>query len=633
MTQFTYHVYPERAVSVGSHEVSIHYKNKEKQQDNAIYINAVEKLQDYPERIFDKLYEYADKYPDRVLIAQREINTETGERGDWIEITYSEGLQKIRNIAQKLLEYDLSAEHPLMILSENSLEVFLLMFGAMLADAPFTLIAPAYSLLAKTPDKLQYVIDKLTPALFYAGDGKGFLRQLKACGQLDKPIITSSGSLDGEPCLHFNDFLVTNATEEVEQKHHQITADNIVKFLFTSGSTGDPKVVPTTHRMLCSNQQMLKQTLRLKEEEPLVLIDWLSWHHTFGGSHNLGVALYNGGTFYIDNGRPVAGEFDETIRNLKEISPSKYFNVPIGWEMLAQALEEDKELRDNFFKNVNLYFFGGAGLSPELWQKLGDISYQHCGEKIRIMAGLGMTETSPSCTFTTGPSNTTASFVGFPAPGVEVKLVPVQDKLELRIRGPHVMPGYWRHDSTQANNSDSFDEEGFYCTGDGLSFYNPKDPSEGLVYDGRIAEDFKLMTGTFVNVAELRARILSQGVELIDDVVLVGEGKSEVGALVFIKQQVARKLTGVHDAKLKKVLEHTEVKEWFSNFMKRVNEGCDTSSKRIARLYLMESQASMTQGEKTDKGTLNQRKLRNNKVKEIDALYAEEADKLRFLAK
>lgn len=631
MAQFTYHSYPERAVSVGSHEVSVHYKSA--QEGDIIYIDAVEELQDYPECLFDKLYEYAEKYPDRILIAQRELNTETGERGDWIEITYGEVLQKTRNIAQALLEYDLSAENPLMILSENSLEVFLLMFGAMLAGAPFTLIAPAYSLLAKTPDKLQYVIDKLTPALFYAGDGKGFLRQLKACGQLDKPIITSTGDLDGESCLHFNDFVMTNATEEIEQKHHQINADSIVKFLFTSGSTGDPKVVPTTHRMLCSNQQMLKQTLRLTDEEPLVLIDWLSWHHTFGGSHNLGVALYNGGTFYIDDGRPVVGKFDETIRNLKEISPSKYFNVPIGWAMLANALEEDKVLRDNFFKNIDLYFFGGAGLSPELWQQLCDISYQHCGEKIRIMAGLGMTETSPSCTFTTGPSNATASFVGFPAPGVEIKLVPVQDKLELRIRGPHVMSGYWRHDSTDPNISASFDEEGFYCTGDGLVFYNPDDPLEGLVYDGRIAEDFKLMTGTFVNVGELRGRIVMQGLDLIEDAVLTGEGKSEIGALVFIKEKAARKLTGLSDAELKEVLEHDKVQTWFSDFMNKINDGCDASSKRIARIYLMENQASVVEGEKTDKGTLNQRKLRNNRKQELNALYGQEVDKLRFLAK
>lgn len=631
MTQFTYHTYPERFVAIGNHEVHVHKKNGHEGEE--IYINAVEDLQKYPEHLYDKLYEYADKYPDRILIAQRILDPTTGKRGDWKRLTYSEVLQQARNIAQALLKYDLSAERPLMILSENSLEVFLLICGSMLANVPYTLIAPAYSLLANTPDKLKYVIDKVTPGVFYAGNGKGFLRQLKACDQLDKPIITSTGDLDGKDCINFDELLSTIATDEIEKRHHQISADSIVKFLFTSGSTGNPKVVPTTHRMLCSNQQMLKQTLCLDENNPPVLVDWLSWHHTFGGSHNIGIALYNGGSFYIDEGRPVAGHFDETIRNLKEISPSKYFNVPVGWAMLANALEEDEALRNNFFKNVDLYFFGGAGLSQELWQKLGDISYQHCGEKIRIMAGLGMTETSPSCTFTTGPSNTTANFIGFPAPGVEVKLVPVQDKLELRIRGPHVMAGYWRHNPTNNSTLDSFDKEGFYCTGDGVGFYTPDNHMDGLVYDGRISEDFKLMTGTFVNVSELRDRMIGQGHELIEDVVLTGEGKDEIGAFIFVKEKAARNLTGLTDNSWKEVLEHEKVQTWFDEFMSKVNNGYQASSKRIERIYLIENSASVNLGEKTDKGTLNQRKLRNNRVEEYTALYSNEIDSLRFLAR
>lgn len=631
MTQFTYHSYPERAVAVGSSDAVVHQKYDS--EGDIHYINATTPLDDYPDFLFDKLYDYAKKYPDRVLIAQRELNVATNERGDWVKLTYSDVLKKARSIAQALLEYDLSEERPLMILSENSIEVFLLMCGAMLANVPYALVVPAYSLVAKKPDKLQYVIEKLTPALFYAGDGKGFLRQLKACGQMDKPIITSTGNIDGEPCLNLNDLLATEATDAVEQTHKQMSADSIAKFLFTSGSTGNPKVVPTTHRMLCSNQQMLKQGLCLIEEDPLVLIDWLSWHHTFGGSHNLGIALYNGGTFYIDDGRPVAGKFDETIRNLKEISPSKYFNVPVGWSMLANALEEDEALRDNFFKKVDLYFFGGASLSAELWQQLGDISYQHCGERIRIMSGIGMTETSPSCTFTTGLSNDTASFVGVPAAGVEIKLVPMKDKIELRIKGPHVMPGYWRHDTATSKAADSFDDEGFYCSGDGVLPYNPNDLSEGLVYDGRIAEDFKLTTGTFVNVGELRNRMVLKGMELIEDVVLTGEGKSEIGAFVFVKEKVARKLTELHDTELKQVLEHDRLQAWFSHFMSTINDGYEASSKIIARIYLMETPPNVVEGEKTDKGTLNQRKLRNNRVKETDKLYEDKADKLRFLAK
>ncbi|MDO4433258.1 MAG: feruloyl-CoA synthase [Alysiella sp.] len=609
--------YPERAVRLGGHAIDV------RQDGGTFYITPKEALKPYPQILAERLYENAEKYPDRLFVAHR------AQSGEWEGYTYAQTLQAARNIAQALLPYQLTADKPLMILSENSMASFLLNFGAMLAGAPYAFIAPAYSLLAQTPDKLQYVIEKLTPGVFFAGDGKGFRRHLEACGQLGKPIITTTGDLDGHGCLKFQDFLDTTATDAVEDNLKNVTTDSIAKFMFTSGSTALPKIVPTTHKMLCSNQQMLRQTLAQLEDEPPVLLDWLSWHHTFGGSHNMGIALYNAGTFYIDDGRPTPDRFAETIRNLHDISPTMYFNVPIGWAALANALQDDAALRETFFKRVKLFFFGGASLSQDLWQKLSDISYAHCGEKIRIMAGLGMTETSPSCTFTTGPANLEAGFVGFPAPGCEVKLVPVQDKLELRVRGPHVMQGYWRHEDGRAN----FDEEGFYCTGDGVRLLNPDNIEDGLVYDGRIAEDFKLFTGTFVNVGELRSRILIAGNELIEDVVLVGEGKDEIGALVFAKPTVTRRMAKMPDADWSDVLRQTDVQNWFANFADKINEGYTASSKRIARFYLMERAADVGIGEKTDKGTLNQRKLRQNRSVEIEALYDDNReDALRFKA-
>lgn len=609
--------YPVRAVRLGGHAVSV------RETDGIYYIQPQEALKPYPDVLSQRLYENAERYPDRLFVSRRNA------AGEWVGYTYAQALSAIRNIAQALLAYDLSVEHPLMILSDNSLETFLLNFGAMVAGQPYTYIAPAYSLIANTPDKLRHVIDTLTPGMFFAGDGKGFARHLEACGQLDKPIITTSGDIDGHPCLKFDDFLNTPATDAVEQRHAQIRPDDIAKFMFTSGSTSLPKVVPTTHKMLCSNQQMLRQTLALMEDEPPVLVDWLSWHHTFGGSHNLGIVLYNAGSFYIDDGRPTPDRFDETIRNLHDISPTMYLNVPVGWAALANALQSDAALRETFFKRVKLFFFGGAALSQDLWQKLSDISYAHCGERIRIMAGLGMTETSPSCTFTTGPNNLEAGFVGFPAPGCEVKLVPVQGKLELRVRGPHVMQGYWR----QENGRASFDEEGFYCTGDGVRLLNPDNIADGLVYDGRITEDFKLATGTFVNVGELRNRMLVRGNELIEDVVLVGEGKDEIGVLVFAKPTVTRRMSGLAaEASWREVLCQPDVQAWFTAFMAEINTGYAASSKRIARLYLMETAADVAQGEKTDKGTLNQRLLRERRVAQVQALYAADADPLRFVA-
>lgn len=609
--------YPQRAVWLGGHAVNV------REENGTFYVTPQEALKPYPATLAARLYENAERFPDRLFVAQRNA------AGEWQGYTYAQTLATARNIAQALLPYRLTAENPLMILSENSIESFLLNFGAMLAGAPYAFIAPAYSLVAQTPDKLQYVIDKLTPGLFFAGNGQGFRRHLEACGQLGKPIITTTGDLEGHACLNFQDFLDTPATEAVEDNLRNIGPDSIAKFMFTSGSTALPKIVPTTHKMLCSNQQMLRQTLAQLEDEPPVLLDWLSWHHTFGGSHNMGIALYNAGTFYIDDGRPTPERFGETIRNLREISPTMYFNVPVGWAALANALQEDAALRDTFFKRVKLFFFGGASLSQDLWQKLSDISYAHCGEKIRIMAGLGMTETSPCCTFTTGPANLEAGFVGFPAPGCEVKLVPVQDKLELRVRGPHVMPGYWRQEDGQA----CFDEEGFYCTGDGVRLLNPDNLSDGLVYDGRIAEDFKLFTGTFVNVGELRSRMLIAGNELIEDVVLVGEGKEEIGALVFAKPTVTRRMAAMPDAPWAEVLLQADVQNWFARFAAGINQGYAASSKRIARFYLMERAADVGLGEKTDKGTLNQRKLRQNRQAEIEALYDDaREDGFRFKA-
>lgn len=608
--------YPIRPVKLGGHEVET------RQQNGVYYITPKEALKPYPEVLSQRLYENAEKYSDRVFVARR------GADGEWQRYTYAQTLQAVRNIAQALLPYRLNAKRPLMILSENSLETFLLNFGAMIAGTTHAYIAPAYSLVAETPDKLKHVIETLTPGIFFAGDGKGFRRHLEALGQLDKPIITTTGDIDGVPCLNFQDFLNTPATDEVERRHAEIQADDIAKFMFTSGSTSLPKVVPTTHRMLCSNQQMLRQTLAEMEDEPPVLVDWMSWHHTFGGSHNLGIVLYNAGTFYIDDGRPTGERFNETIRNLKEISPTMYLNVPVAWAQLANALEQDEGLRETFFKRVKVLFFAGPALSQDLWQKLSDISYRHCGERIRIMAGLGMTETSPSCTFTTGPANLEAGFVGFPAPGCEVKLVPVDGKLELRVRGPHVMPGYWRHDSPRGN----FDDEGFYCTGDAVRLHNPDNIEDGLIYDGRIAEDFKLATGTFVNVGELRSRILIHGNELIEDVVLVGEGRDEIGVLAFPKPTVTQRMSQMPDADWREVLESVPVQQWFENFMTGINKGFQASSKRIARLYVMEVAPDGNKGEKTDKGTLNQRLLRQNRAADIETLYGSDEHPLRFTA-
>lgn len=388
-----------------------------------------EPLGPYPGRMTDCLAAGARQHPERVLVARR------GADGNWIEITYREMFARARAIGQALLDRGLSAQRPLAILSGNDLEHLQLSLGAMWAGIPFSSVSPPYSLVSSDFGRLRHVFEVLTPGLVYAADGAAFARAIDAVVPADTEIVTRDGVLPARAATCF-DALVRTPVTNVDEAQAAVGPETLVKFLFTSGSTRQPKAVPTTHRMLCSNQQMLRQAIPDFTREPPVLVDWLPWNHTFGSSHNFGIVLYNGGTLYIDDGKPVPGKFEETLRNLREISPTAYFNVPKGWEELGLALERDAALRETFFARVRVYFFGGAGLSQQAWDRLERVTEAHCGERIRIIAGLGMTETSPCCLFTTAPIMR-AGYVGTPAPGCEVKLVMVSGKLALSRSACH----------------------------------------------------------------------------------------------------------------------------------------------------------------------------------------------------
>ena len=430
------------------------------------------------------------------------------------------------------------------MLSGNDLEHLQLMFAAMLAGVPYSPISPAYSLVSTDYGKLRHTLGVLKPGAVFVAERAPFVRALDAVLPADAALIVARDDdadvdADGKgravPLSH----LLATAPRTIDAIHAAVGPDHLAKILFTSGSTKQPKAVPTTHRMLCSNQQMLRQTMPELMREPPVLVDWLPWNHTFGGSHNLGIALYNGGTLYIDDGRPMPGRFDETVRNLREIAPTIYFNVPKGWEELTAALERDAA-RDTFFSRVKLYFFGGAGLSQAAWDRLDRVTEAHCGERIRIMAGLGMTEASPSCLFTTGPLMR-AGYIGLPAPGCDAKLVPCGGKLELRFKGPNVMRGYWHAD---VDPRDVFDDEGYYRSGDAGVFADPARPELGLLFDGRLTEDFKLSSGTFVSVGPLRANAVSSGAPYVQDVVVTGINRDDIGLLVFPRVDACRALAG-----------------------------------------------------------------------------------------
>ncbi|WP_087687328.1 feruloyl-CoA synthase [Pandoraea sp. PE-S2R-1] len=581
------------------------------------YLRSREALGEFPERLTDRLVSGAAQHPERWLIARR------GADGEWVGITYAEMLSRARAIGQALLDRGLSQTRPIAILSGNDLEHFQLALGAMFAGVPFAPISPAYSIVSSDFGKLRHTLGLLQPGLVYATDASAYGRAMDAVLGDDVIRVTGNGA---NGTLAF-DALLDTVPRDIDAAHAKVDGQTIAKILFTSGSTRQPKAVPTTQRMLCSNQQMLLQTFPTFGEAPPVLIDWLPWNHTYGGSHNVGIALYNGGTLYIDDGKPVAGKFEETLRNLREISPTVYFNVPKGWEDLAIALEKDAALRERFFSKVNLYFFGGAGLSQAAWDRLERVTETHCGERIRIMSGLGMTETSPSCMFTTGPIMR-AGYIGLPAPGCEVKLAPVGGKLEVRFRGPNVMGGYWRHEATDP----VFDEEGYYCTGDAATFVDIAHPEIGLQFDGRITEDFKLSSGTFVSVGPLRARVISEGAPYVQDAVVTGINRDDIGLLVFPRVDDCRRLSGLPaSASMADVVASAPVREFFTSLMQQLNVQAGGSATYVARLWLLDTPPSLDRGEVTDKGSINQRAVQDHRAATVDALHAAQSGDVRAI--
>lgn len=584
-----------------------------RQEDGVWRVDAVTPLAPVPARYTDRLVSGAAAHPERTLVARR------GPDGAWIRISYADMLRRVRHIAQALRARGLSAQQPLAILSGNDLEHFQLALGAAYAGIPYAPISPSYSLVATDFGKLRDLIAQLTPGAVYVADGHAYARALDAVLPPDAELIVGACEYDGRRATPFAALLDT-APGDIDAVNAEVGPDTIMKFLFTSGSTRKPKAVTTTHGMLVNNQQMLLQTFPFFAEAPPVLVDWLPWNHCFGGNHNVGIVLYNGGTLYLDDGKPTPRDFGATLRNLREIATTVYFNVPKGFEMLTEALEQDAGLREVFFSRVKLFLCAGAGLSQAAWDRLDAVALAHCGESIRIMTGLGMTETSPSCTFGTGEI-AQAGYVGVPAPGCRVKLVPVDSKFEARFAGPHVMPGYWRAPQLSA---EAFDDEGYYRTGDALRFYDPARPELGFVFDGRIAEDFKLSTGTFVSVGPLRARVISLGAPFVWDTVITGLDRESIGLLVFPRMEHCQALSGLPaDAGAEQVLDSRPVRAFFAQLLDRLNAGASGSSLRIARLLLLAEPPSIDQRELTDKGSINQAAVLAHRAALVDAMYAD----------
>ena len=581
------------------------------------YMQADQALREFPQRLTDRLKHWAEADPQRSFMARR-IKLADGKAGDWRHVSFREAWQRARSIAQGLIDRGLSAERPVVILSENDLEHALLALGCMVAGVPYVPTSPPYSLVSQDFDKLKHVLATTTPGLVFAADAR-YARAIQATVAPDVEVVLTDGEVPGRTTTRFADLAATPATDAVDRAMAATGPDTIVKFLFTSGSTKMPKAVINTQRMWCANQQQMAQSMPVLAEAPPILVDWLPWNHTFGGNHNFGMVVYHGGTMYIDDGKPTPALMHETLRNLREIAPTVYFNVPTGFEAIAHAMKTDDLLRKTLLSRVRMFFYAGAALAQPIWDSLYESQEREIGERIVMGTGLGMTESGPFGIFVTNP-HVRAGDLGVPTPGMELKLVDIDGKTEVRYRGPNITPGYWR---MPAETAESFDEEGFFRTGDAVLWIDPANVHLGLKFDGRIAEDFKLATGTFVSVGPLRSKIIAAGAPYVQDAVITGLNMKEVGAMIFPTPKV-RELSGLGaDASMEQVLSSPPVLAHFQKVLNALAAQSTGSANRVARMCLLSEAPTIDRGEITDKGSINQKAVLKHRASRVEALHAD----------
>jgi feruloyl-CoA synthase len=559
----------------------------EKRPDGVILLRSPQVLATCSRTLGDWLVHWSERAPDRVFLAER-------HDADWCRLTYRDALTRVRRIAQALLDLGLDQERPVAILSENSIDHALLALGAMHVGVPVAPISPAYSLMSKDYAKLKYIFELLQPGLVFANDPLKFGPALAAVGAAVTPV---------------DRLLEARPGPMVDAAFSKLSPDSTAKILFTSGSTGIPKGVINTHRMLCANQQMLAQVWPFLHDRVQTIVDWLPWNHTFGGNFCFNLMLSLGGTLYVDGGKPAPGLVDITVANLSEVSPTLYFNVPRGFDLLLPHLEQNAALRRTFFRNLDLVFYAGAGLPQNLWERLERIAIAEKGGALSMVSSWGSTETAPSAA-TVHYRIDRAGVIGLPNPGCELKLVPSAGKLEVRVRGPHVTPGYYRRDDL---TREAFDEEGFYRIGDAMRFADPSVPERGLVFDGRVAEDFKLTTGTWVSVGAIRTRVIAALDPLVQDAVIAGHDRDEVGVLLFLNPATT------------KALAPAELRDRIAGGLASLsNEG--GSSTRPARALILLEPPSIDGNEITDKGYINQRAVLERRAALVTRLYSDDPD-------
>jgi len=600
---------PLRPVRLGALDAVL-----ERSADGTIHIRSAQVLAPYHSKLSEPLEHWAKAAPERVFLGQRDAQDR------WRTLNYAQVLSDVKRIGAALLRRGLTAEKPIAIISGNDIEHALLALAALYVGIPYAPISPAYSLMSSDFGKLRMMIDLLTPGLVFANDGGPFARAIAAAVPNSVELVVTRNAPADRKATLFADLLGAEDAMSVAAANAQVMPDTIAKFLFTSGSTGSPKAVINTHHMLCSNQAMIAAGFCFVADEPPVVVDWLPWSHTFGGNHNFNMMLVNGGSLYIDDGNPTPPGVPKTARNLREIAPTIYFNVPKGYEALLPHFHADAQLRKNFFSRLKVLFYAGAGLNQTTWDELTRLAIETTGERIIFLTSLGSTETAPlalACSWDFDrPGN-----IGLPAPGVKLKLVPNEGKLEARLRGPHITPGYWRQDHL---TREAFDQEGFYKLGDALKFVDPNDPGKGLLFDGRIAEDYKLSTGTWVSVGPLRARFIDLFAPYVRDVVFAGPDRDDIVALMIPDIEACRKLAPglAPDASAAAVLDDVRLRAKFADLLNKLAAASPGSSTRVMRAILMAEPPSMDKGEMTDKGSINQRAVLKSRAALVEELYA-----------
>ena len=566
-----------------------------------VYARSPRRLGPYPAKLTERLEWWAEREPSRPFLCRRDAE------GEWRRLTYGPALEKVRAIAQALLDRQLSPARPIAILSGNSIEHGLLALAAMHAGVPYAPISPSYSLLTRQYTTLRQVIAGMRPGLIFAAEEERYEDAIAAVTGPDVEIVSVHPA--GGRATPFAALESSTPTAAVDAAHRAVDGDTIAKVLYTSGSTGSPKGVINTQRMLCSNQEMLRTVLPLLSDEPPVLCDWLPWNHTFGGNHNFGIVLYNGGTLYIDDGKPTPGGFATTLRNLGEIATTAYFNVPRGYDLLVPALRADEGFKSHFFSRVKMLFCAAAALRQQVADDLAAMALEARGTRIPFVTGLGATESAPFA-LCAGDSDFTGGHIGVPVPGLELKLAPVAGKLEGRLRGPNITPGYWNDPELTGA---AFDEEGFYRLGDALAFADAANPSKGFVFEGRLSEDFKLSTGTWVRVGPLRGALRAELGDLAQDVVIGGHDRDYVVALIFPDRHRAERLAP------------ETLRGRIAGALRAFAARYPGSSTGVRRALVLDEPPALDAQELTDKGAVNQKAVLSNRAALIDQLFAGEA--------